>query len=256
MRLPILILAVLAIARTATASADNAGENGPQAYAGAVTTTPASSTIPHRLMYDLTPVLAIGSSFEHPTGSGVGLSWGFGADMDIRVGKYLSTWGTFRTVFDDQQYYGNAGSQATQVGERDIDLGAGGAVHPFACKAWPFDLSLKAGTRFFILNNDLFTTWGGGVSLGGAIRVDLLKYLYLIADADWTYNAFHPGDDSDLGSLNRLGGPRAETTYSGGLGFRAGPHATISLGFEGTALQLRDTTRYYSAVTMSFILRF
>ena len=257
MKSQILILALLAIGRTAGASAEHGDGNGIQYYAGDVSTPPVKSKKPRHLFYALTPVLGVGGQFEHSLGSGPSLSWQVGADMDVELGKYISVWGTFRTISTHVDYFETT-PEATpvHVSEQAYGLGMGGAIHPFGGKGWPFDLALKGGLRFLVLDNDQFRTWAGGISVGGSIRIDVLRYLYLTADASWTYNAFHPGTDSDLGILNRLGGPRSLTTYSAGIGFRAGPHASLNLGFEGEVLELRETMRYYAAATMSFMLKF
>jgi hypothetical protein len=212
---------------------------------------------PRHIFVLVAPVLGVGGTFEHSVGSGLALSTLVGADTDMQVGKYISVWGTFRVAFSNMDYFSDApGSKPVNVNEREYDIGAGGAVHPFGGKEWPVDLALKVGTRFLVLDNNQFSTWAGGIALGGSIRVDFLKYMFLIVDASWTFNAFHPDNDSDLGSLNLLGGPRSQTTYAAGVGFRAGSHAALGLGFEGEALELKATLRDTAAGTMSFMLKF
>jgi hypothetical protein len=261
MKRQILILALLAIARPAGASAEHGDEYGSQYYAGDMSTKQEMSTKKAKCkkqrhtFFVIAPVIGVGGSFEHSLGSPLSLSWRTGADMEVEVGKYISGWGTFRTMFGDIDYFSNTSGAKVNVSEREYDIGMGGAVHPFGGKEWPFDLALKAGSKFFILDNDKFTTWGGGISLGGGMRIDILRFLYLTADASWTFNAFHPANDSDLGSLNRLGGPKSLTTYSAGVGFRAGPHASLILGFEGDALELKATMRYDNSGTMAFVLK-
>lgn len=194
----------------------------------------------------LTPSLGFGWSSEEGV-ERTALHFRIGALLEIPVARRFSATLALRDHFSQREYVldrlalsGDALAR-TRLYEQKVDAEAAFRFH-LADDRFKAAVGVGPGFRF-LLNSALPASLGGPMGRAD-VGFALSPSVELSAGAGYTHNLFFKNE----GLISAMGAPRSATNFGGAIGLAFPSNFRFNIGYEGEALAMERSVRYYHSV--------